>query len=114
MSYREAFAFARQYGLISHGGLTISEFAQLYIDSLIIEKTSTHPKWMSLTRQCLNYLGWCHLLLRMAIKLDRSDALEMPQTPPENHHHHHLGTTSEPNDAPQPKPRVHLLKYMRR
>ncbi|RHY72313.1 hypothetical protein DYB38_012691 [Aphanomyces astaci] len=61
LNYHDSVAFARQFGLVSHGGVTIAEFAAAYIDSVEKAKGST--------RRQLTFLGFCHLLLRLALKL---------------------------------------------
>ncbi|ETV99109.1 hypothetical protein, variant [Aphanomyces invadans] len=61
LNYQDSVAFARQFGLVSHGGVTIAEFAAAYIDSV--------EKMKGSTRRQLTFLGFCHLLLRLTLKL---------------------------------------------
>ncbi|CAK4680913.1 unnamed protein product [Aphanomyces euteiches] len=61
LNYHDSVAFARKFGLVSHGGVTVAEFAASYIDS--VEKIN-HTTFRQLT-----YLGFCHLLVRLAMRL---------------------------------------------
>ncbi|KAF0720687.1 Aste57867_112 [Aphanomyces stellatus] len=60
LNYHDTFAFARKFGLVTHGGVTVAEFAASYMES--VEKVK------NTTRQ-LTYLGFCHLLVRLALRL---------------------------------------------
>ncbi|KAJ8577182.1 hypothetical protein ON010_g2023 [Phytophthora cinnamomi] len=44
MSYAEAVAFGRKYGIIAHGVLTTTEFASIYIDSLPKSPTTEYDR----------------------------------------------------------------------
>lgn len=61
MSYAEAVAFSRKYGIISHGVLTTTEFASIYIDSLPKAPTTEYDR-------VLTYDGFCEMLVRLSKK----------------------------------------------
>jgi hypothetical protein len=61
MSYAEAVAFGRKYGIIAHGVLTTTEFASIYIDSLPKAPTTEYDR-------VLTYDGFCEMLVRLSRK----------------------------------------------
>lgn len=68
MGYAECVAFGRKYGVISHGVLTTTEFAALYIGSL--------PKApQTELDRVLTFDSFCELLVRLACKASRDEPL---------------------------------------
>ncbi|OWZ23502.1 hypothetical protein PHMEG_0001601 [Phytophthora megakarya] len=61
MSYAEAVAFGRKYGIIAHGVLTTTEFATIYIDSLPKSPTTEYDR-------VLTYPAFCEMLVRLSKK----------------------------------------------
>ncbi|POM64413.1 Hypothetical protein PHPALM_20061 [Phytophthora palmivora] len=61
MSYTEAVAFGRKYGIIAHGVLTTTEFASIYIDSLPKHPDTEYDR-------VLTYTAFCEMLVRLAKK----------------------------------------------
>lgn len=61
MSYAEAVAFGRKYGIIAHGVLTTTEFASIYIDSLPKAPATEYDR-------VLTYKGFCEMLVRLSKK----------------------------------------------
>lgn len=61
MGYGECVAWGRKYGVISHGVLTTTEFATIYIDSLPKSPSTEHNR-------VLIYESFCELLVRLAKK----------------------------------------------
>ncbi|KAG7392675.1 hypothetical protein PHYPSEUDO_015063 [Phytophthora pseudosyringae] len=61
MSYAEAVAFGRKYGIIAHGVLTTTEFASIYIDSLLKAPTTEYDR-------VLTYAAFCEMLVRLSRK----------------------------------------------
>ncbi|KAK1947837.1 hypothetical protein P3T76_000127 [Phytophthora citrophthora] len=61
MSYAEAVAFGRKYGIIAHGVLTTTEFASIYIDSLPKAPATEYDR-------VLTYTAFCEMLVRLSKK----------------------------------------------
>ncbi|KAG1697487.1 hypothetical protein DVH05_015936 [Phytophthora capsici] len=61
MSYAEAVAFGRKYGIIAHGVLTTTEFASIYIDSLPKAPDTEYDR-------VLTYTAFCEMLVRLSKK----------------------------------------------
>ncbi|KAH7479581.1 hypothetical protein PRIC1_008881 [Phytophthora ramorum] len=61
LSYAEAVAFGRKYGIIAHGVLTTTEFASIYIDSLPKTPTTEYER-------VLTYDAFCEMLVRLSKK----------------------------------------------
>ncbi|ETK71086.1 hypothetical protein L915_21606 [Phytophthora nicotianae] len=62
LSYTEAVAFGRKYGIISHGVLTTTEFATMYIDSLPKAPATEYDR-------VLTYAGFCEMLIRLSKRI---------------------------------------------
>ncbi|KAF4318102.1 hypothetical protein BBO99_00001038 [Phytophthora kernoviae] len=61
MSYAEAVAYGRKYGIIAHGVLTTTEFATIYIDSLPKAPATEYDR-------VLTYAGFCEMLVQLSKK----------------------------------------------
>ncbi|KAG3108586.1 hypothetical protein PI124_g10609 [Phytophthora idaei] len=62
LSYAEAVAFGRKYGIIAHSVLTTTEFASVYIDSLPKAPSTEYDR-------VLTYTGFCEMLVRLSKKI---------------------------------------------
>ncbi|DAZ96935.1 TPA: hypothetical protein N0F65_012038 [Lagenidium giganteum] len=62
MGYAECVTFGRKYGIIAHGVMTTTEFATIYIDSLVKAPADEYGR-------VLSYEGFTEMLVRVARKV---------------------------------------------